>query len=324
MGATRRKPRDPVQEWATAQGRPVLLFVVGSRIGERHILQVEEQTRAVHSPSLDILIASNGGDPHVAFRLVGLLRRRFDFLHAVVPSSALSAATLLAIACDTLAFSSAGHLGPLDMQETGWNDKGLKESMPVSLKPAAIEKALEVAIEVCTNSIHQFPLVDNSRDAYRRAAELGSRLASPLLSTATLKALGKSTRLLQLGEAYASDVFRMRSNPAGVDRAKEVAHRLVYGYADHAFVIDEEQCRGFGLPVRSPQAHEMKLLEELALLSQQSIRAGSDDIRVIEPEDREEAHPMDDVTDETGSGRAQSRTARNARPKSRTAKRRSA
>lgn len=283
MTTARKRTRDPLQKWVDHRDRPALLFLVeDGPISETHLLQVELATRHMEHSELDLVIKSPGGNPHVAFRIISLLRRRLAILNGVIPETALSAATLMAIACDSLAFSSGGHLGPLDMQESGWNEKGLRERRSVALKPAAIEQALDVAIDVCKYFIDEFPDTQEASQAFRLAAEVGYRMATPLLSGATLQSLGQSSRALRMGEDYANEVLQLRANVTGRD-IRAIAHDLVHRYSDHAFVIDEEQCRDLGLPVRSLDAAEARLIEELAFMLRSSDRPRPADIRVVQP-----------------------------------------
>lgn len=67
---------------------------------------------------LDFLIASFGGDPMVAWRIMSLIRERIDRVSVLVPQSAYSAATLLALGADEIIMHPNSHLGPVDMQIT--------------------------------------------------------------------------------------------------------------------------------------------------------------------------------------------------------------
>jgi ClpP class serine protease len=69
--------------------------------------------------ALDFLIVSLGGDPMVAWRIMSLLRERVGkdgLVNVLVPQSAFSAATLLALGADEIVMHPNGHLGPVDMQ----------------------------------------------------------------------------------------------------------------------------------------------------------------------------------------------------------------
>ncbi|MBO8427884.1 MAG: hypothetical protein IAC58_05005 [Firmicutes bacterium] len=65
---------------------------------------------------IDLLIISNGGDPIVSWRIISLLREKFENISVLVPYTAYSAATLLALGADEIIMHSYGNLGPLDPQ----------------------------------------------------------------------------------------------------------------------------------------------------------------------------------------------------------------
>src|ERR1043166_7401975 len=73
---------------------------------------------------VDFLIVSYGGDPMVAWRIMTLLRSRVGHISVMIPQSAYSAATLLAFGANEIIMHPNGHLGPVDMQISLWNDGG--------------------------------------------------------------------------------------------------------------------------------------------------------------------------------------------------------
>ncbi|HMU10934.1 MAG TPA: hypothetical protein PKC54_13060 [Ferruginibacter sp.] len=77
--------------------------------------------------SVDILIHSPGGKPDATERLVILLRQRFDEVHFLVPHSAYSAATMLALSGNTITLHSSATLGPIDPQINGRPARSIKK-----------------------------------------------------------------------------------------------------------------------------------------------------------------------------------------------------
>ncbi len=65
---------------------------------------------------IDLLVLSNGGDPIVSWRIITLLRKKFDKVSILIPYTAYSAATLLALGGDEIIMHSHGNLGPIDPQ----------------------------------------------------------------------------------------------------------------------------------------------------------------------------------------------------------------
>lgn len=65
---------------------------------------------------IDLLVLSNGGDPIVSWRIITLLREKFDKVSILIPYTAYSAATLLALGGDEILMHPYGNLGPIDPQ----------------------------------------------------------------------------------------------------------------------------------------------------------------------------------------------------------------
>src|ERR1700722_7414021 len=110
--------------------RPLLVYVTSKRSGAEASMatdalpflidqldQIPTTTKAV-----DFLISSLGGDPMVAWRIVSLLRERLDDITVLVPHSAYSAATLLALGANQIVMHPNGNLGPVDMQISTFAD----------------------------------------------------------------------------------------------------------------------------------------------------------------------------------------------------------
>jgi hypothetical protein len=104
--------------------RPLIVYVTSKRRGAEAQMstdalpQIIEQIDSLptKSTAVDFLIASYGGDPMVAWRIMTLLRQRVDQVSVMIPQSAYSAATLLAFGADEIVMHPNGHLGPVDMQ----------------------------------------------------------------------------------------------------------------------------------------------------------------------------------------------------------------
>lgn len=77
--------------------------------------------------SIDVLLHSPGGRPDATERLVYLLRNRFDEVHFLIPHSAYSAATMLALSGDTITLHPSATLGPIDPQINGRPARSIKK-----------------------------------------------------------------------------------------------------------------------------------------------------------------------------------------------------
>src|SRR5271157_4195568 len=106
--------------------RPLIAYVTSSRqnaVGGMMpdaLPEMIDQIRLLpqDKSGVDLLVVSNGGDPTVAWRIISLLRERVSKVGALVPQSAFSAATLLALGADEIIMHPCGNLGPVDPQIT--------------------------------------------------------------------------------------------------------------------------------------------------------------------------------------------------------------
>lgn len=68
--------------------------------------------------SLDLIIHSPGGSSEVVDQLVQYLRSKYNDIRAIIPQNAMSAATMLACACDKIVMAKHSAIGPIDPQIT--------------------------------------------------------------------------------------------------------------------------------------------------------------------------------------------------------------
>ena len=65
---------------------------------------------------LDLVLHSPGGSAQAAEQILEYLRTRFDYIRAIVPLQAKSAATMIALGCDEIFMGAHSELGPIDPQ----------------------------------------------------------------------------------------------------------------------------------------------------------------------------------------------------------------
>lgn len=75
-----------------------------------------EVCHGVEDRQLDLILHSPGGSPEAAEQLVNYLRTQFDYVRAIVPIQAKSAATMIALGCDEIVLGKHSELGPIDPQ----------------------------------------------------------------------------------------------------------------------------------------------------------------------------------------------------------------
>ena len=70
----------------------------------------------IQNGPLDVLLHSPGGSPTATESIVHLLRSRFDPIRFIIPHTAKSAATMLALSGNEILLGEAAELGPIDPQ----------------------------------------------------------------------------------------------------------------------------------------------------------------------------------------------------------------
>ena len=70
----------------------------------------------LHGDTLDLIIHSPGGQAEATIQIVQYLRKKYKKIRAIVPQNAMSAATMLACACDEIIMGKESAIGPIDPQ----------------------------------------------------------------------------------------------------------------------------------------------------------------------------------------------------------------
>jgi hypothetical protein len=75
-----------------------------------------EVCKDLSGPGLDLILHTPGGSPEACASLVNYLRQKFTDIRVIVPIAAMSAGTMLALACDAVVMGKHSQLGPIDPQ----------------------------------------------------------------------------------------------------------------------------------------------------------------------------------------------------------------
>jgi hypothetical protein len=168
-GRAGAKPGDPsaydvirrkyLGELAQYTGRPVITYVSGWLEGRpaepndigvatRDLMAFMEAVNGLPHGPLDLIIHSPGGDADAARAIMSYLRDEdFDPIRAIVPISAMSASTMMALSCDEILMAKHSQLGPIDPQFTVVTPDG-----PRSAPAQAILDQFEEAKKQCASA----------------------------------------------------------------------------------------------------------------------------------------------------------------------------
>jgi ClpP class serine protease len=106
------------------RGRPLIVYATSTRPNVQAMLAADAVREFIdqmaeiekENKSVDVLIHSSGGDALAAWKLMSILRERFQHVAVLVPFMAFSAATILAMGADEIVMHPYASLGPIDPQ----------------------------------------------------------------------------------------------------------------------------------------------------------------------------------------------------------------
>ena len=135
------------------RGRPLIVyaskFIDGSTQGAPVSIELNDVdgftdlvNHITGTDSIDVLIHSPGGSPVATERIVTVLRSKFSHVHFLVPHSAYSAATMLALSGDSIVLHPNATLGPIDPQINGVPARSIKRGFE-NVKRKIIEEGPE-------------------------------------------------------------------------------------------------------------------------------------------------------------------------------------
>jgi hypothetical protein len=215
-------------------GRRLVTFLAGPQtsIGATDIPPFVDLLHDVESgSSLDLLLHTPGGDVDQAERIVLLCRQRVGAaeFRVVVPDSAKSAGTLIAIAADEIVMGEPSELGPIDPIITVTTADGEPMSRPAQSFLDGLQEIVDRTGEGDLSPAY-FPLLDK---------------LDPALIDFCRKALSRSE---QFAERFLTD-YMLRNDPA---KAHTVAKDLndVKKHLSHGAVINAERAAAMGLRIR--------------------------------------------------------------------------
>jgi ATP-dependent protease ClpP protease subunit len=236
--------------------RPLIAYVTSKRQGaETHMASdavphIIAQLDALpdDSKDLDFLIASNGGDPMVAWRIMTLIRQRLEDeassrrppkVAVMIPQSAYSAATLVALGADEIIMHPNGHLGPVDMQiitsgESGQAKRFSTEDISAFLDfvrdnlKITDQEHIRALFEITCKEVGSLGIGFTARSS-KLAVDLGERL---------------------LG-------MHMKDDDIG-SKLRSIVETLSRKFQSHAYPVNRKEALEIGLPVNKKRDRDLE------------------------------------------------------------------
>jgi len=140
LGIERKNQLQRISE--LRDGRAVLVFAGDLRKGltapvgidYSDLTPINDQISVLEGNRLDFILETPGGIGEVAEDIVNLLRSRFDEINIIVPGTAKSAGTIIAMAGDDILMEQVSSLGPIDAQITNKNKQFSAEAFITGLE----------------------------------------------------------------------------------------------------------------------------------------------------------------------------------------------
>ena len=255
-----------VQELEKKLGLSVWLLVQAGGPHPFHALEepvwdafYKEKTR-LPKDGIAVLLDSPGGSARVAYGLARLFRSKCRRFVVVLPRYAKSAATILALAADTIIVGERGELGPLDAQLM---DPDREEYASTLDEVQALQRLHARALDAVDETMNV--LVMRSGKKVETLLPIALRFVSdmmrPLLDKIDTVHYTQMSRVLKVAEEYA---IRLLIPRYPKEQAEKIARHLVEGYPEHDFIIDAEEAMSIGLNVERATSEIATILDDIA------------------------------------------------------------
>lgn len=236
------------------RNRPLIVYVTSYRpnasaqIGADVIIEITKQIDAIEDQhnEIDVLIVSNGGDPTVSWRIVSLLRERFEKFNVLLPFMAYSAATLISLGADEIVMHPYSNLGPVDPQLT------YQRRIPGQNGPSDAFDKVEFGSEDLKNFI-EYAKKDigiSDQEQLAKAFELVCKEVGAI-------PIGVAKRGSQLALSMGEQLLSLHMTDA--NKAKAIAEALNSSFYHHGYPLGPKEVEKIGLPVTKPD-NELKTL----------------------------------------------------------------
>ena len=227
--------------------RPLIAYVTSIRPGQNVQMAtdiipflIEQVNQIKDTDSIDILILSNGGDPIVSWRIISILREKFKHIGVLIPYTAYSAATLLALGADEIIMHPYANLGPLDPQ-LSFPDTNGKQKM---IGYEDIVKYIDFVKDISHN---EPTVITDALD------KLTKELSPTMIGFAKRSSTLGLTMCQKLLETHMTDN----------NKIKAIVDSLNNNYYHHGYPVSRKEALNLGLPIAKSNTEIEDLLWKL-------------------------------------------------------------
>jgi hypothetical protein len=229
------------------RNRPLIVYSTSTRLGVGGQMAgdavrefIDQINQIPEGDSVDVLIHSTGGDALTAWKLMTVLRERFDDVSVLVPYMAFSAATMFCLGADEIVMHPHASLGPIDPQIQAAGPDGNTKSFSyedVGAFLRFLDEEVKITDQSCISTI-----VD------RLFAEV-----YPLV-------VGGAKRASELATDVGERLLKMHiTEDEGAIQARQIAENLNKAFFAHGDAVSRSRARSLNLNI----AEDNEQLEEL-------------------------------------------------------------
>lgn len=189
------------------------------------------------SKKIDLLLVSQGGDAIVAWRIINLLRERFDEVDVLVPYVAQSAATVLSFGADNIIMHPFSYLGPIDPQISIQSD-----NFQLPPKTFSVED-VKAYLEFVENDLGMKNIRDNNAES--EPYHFNSNVLDHLVKELSPTQIGLVKKSMKLSEGLAEKLLLLHMN----DKKKvENIVKKFNSMTHHGYTIGRKEAKDSDCP----------------------------------------------------------------------------
>ena len=171
------------------------------------------------SKSVDVLLHSPGGQPDATERIVHILRNDFEEVHFIVPHSAYSAATMLALSGDSITLHPSATLGPIDPQINGTPARSIKRGFDKVKEIIKTEGPEALPAYIPLIEKYSLDLLEICEDSEKLSKELVSNWITDFMLKGKEKHQGQVKDSVEYFSDY--DTHLLHSRPLVISKLKK-------------------------------------------------------------------------------------------------------
>ncbi len=231
------------------RGRPLIVYATSTRpnavanIAADAARELIDQIDAINASEreVDVLIHSMGGDALAAWKLMSVIRERFDKVFVLVPFMAFSAATIFALGADEIFMHPHASLGPIDPQIRVSRQDGSQKHFAFE-DVGAFLRFLNEEVGI-TEQAHLSAIVDR------------------LFTEVDPVNVGAAKRASELATDVGERLLRMHmTSPEDRGRARAIAEGLNKSFFAHGDAVSRSRAGQLDLRVAEPDIELERLL----------------------------------------------------------------